>query len=135
MADLKPNQVEKMLVELIELKEKLQGAKAILRHYKVTSDELTRLRQAYADLKEKIQDEKNRIENQFLEEKDYEEAYNDDLLYKGQIKEKNAHLRQAMAQINPTENLSTYDYNIKGEMLKLQVQRTVKVYINGREER
>jgi len=57
------------------------------------------------------------------------------LTLKNQIKEKNAHLRKAMAQVNKDQDLSTYEYNIKGEPLKMQVERVVRVYINGKEEK
>ena len=40
-----------------------------------------------------------------------------------------------MAQVNKDQDLSTYEYNIKGEPLKMQVERVVRVYINGKEEK
>ncbi len=38
--DVKPNQIEKLLTEVIAKKEKLEDAKAVLRHFKVKSDKL-----------------------------------------------------------------------------------------------
>jgi len=135
MADIKPNQVETLLVKVTELKEKYANAKEVLKSYKVKSERLTQLKRANKDLREQINEEKKNIEDEFLEDKDYEEATNDELTLKNQIKEKNAELRQAMAQINKGQDLSTYDYNIKGEPIKLQVERVVKVYINGKEQK
>ena len=132
---LKPNQIEKLLQELIDIKEKLADARAILKDFKVRSEKLTQLKKAKKELGEQIDEEKERIESEFYEDKDYEQSKNDELTYKNQIREKNAELRQAMAQVNVDQQLSTYEYNIKGEPLKMQVERVVKVYINGREEK
>ena len=135
MPDVKPNQIEKLLLELMDLKEKFLDAKAILKGYKVKSDRLTQLKRAKKELHEQVEEEKKNIEDEFLEDSDYEQANNDQLTVKNQIKEKNAELRQTMAQVNKSQDLSTYDYNIKGEPVKMQVERVVKVYINGREEK
>lgn len=135
MADVKPNQIEKLLQELVDMKEKLGDAKEILKSYKVKSERLSQLQKAKKELIEQINEEKDRIEDEFYEDKDYEQSKNDELTYKNQIKEKNAHLRQVMAQVDTDKQLSTYDYNIKGEKLKMQVERVVKVYINGKEEK
>lgn len=135
MTDLKPNQIENLLTELVELKDKIASAKEILRSYKIRSERLTQLKRAKKDLNEQLEEEKKNIEDEFLEDKDYEQASNDELTLKNQIKEKNAELRQTMAQVNVGQQLSTYDYNIKGEPLKMQVERVVKVYINGKEEK
>lgn len=135
MADLKPNQIEKTLVELVELKDKLASAKAVLRGYKVTSERLTQLKRAKKDIGDQIAEEKKNVEDEFLEDKDYETAANDELTLKNKIKEKNGELRQTMAQVDKGQDLSTYEYNIKGETLKMQVQRVVKIFINGKEER
>lgn len=135
MTDLKPNQIENLLTKLVELKEKLAGARETLRSYKVKSDRLTQLKRAKKELNEQIEEEKKTIEDEFLGDKDYEQASNDELTVKNQIKEKNAELRETMAQVNVDQQLSTYDYNIKGEQMKMQVERVVKVYINGKEEK
>lgn len=135
MSDPQPNQIEKMLVELMELKDKMANTKAVLRGYKVTSERLTQLKRAKKDLNEQLEEEKKNIEDGFLEDKDYENASNDELDLKNKMKEKNAELRKLMAEVNKGQDLSTYDYNIKGEPLKVQVERVVKVYINGKEER
>jgi len=76
-----------------------------------------------------------RIEDELLADKDFEQAKNDELNLKNDIKEKNAEFRGLMAKVNPGQDLSTYDYNIKGEPTKVQIQRVVKVFINGKEEK
>jgi hypothetical protein len=135
MADVKPNQIENLLMELAELKEKFLNAKEVLKGYKIRSERLTQLKRAKKELMEQINEEKKNIEDEFLDDKDYEEATNDELTLKNQIKEKNAELKEVMAKLNKNQDLSTYDYNIKGEPMKVQVERVVRVYINGQEQK
>ncbi len=135
MTAVKPNQIENKLVELMGLKDKLLDSKEMLKSFKIKSDRLKDLQTAYKDLRDQISEEKDKIENEFYEDKDYEKAKNDDLTYKNQIKEKSSELREIMKEVDIDKQLATYDYNIKGEKLKMQVERVVKVYINGREEK
>ncbi|MCK5610563.1 hypothetical protein KAR91_52305 [Candidatus Pacearchaeota archaeon] len=135
MPEPKPKKVETLLVELTELKDKMANAKEILKNYKVRSERLTQLKRAKKDLNEQVEEEKRNIEDEFLEDKDYEAASNDELTLKNQLREKNSEIRESLAQFNRDQDLSTYDYNVKGEPIKLQVQRVVKVFINGKEEK
>ena len=135
MTDLKPLEIEKNLTKILELKEKLFGVKEILKTFKINSDRLKQLKQARKEMSEQIDEEKRRIEDEFLADKDFEQAKNDELNLKNDIKEKNSEFRELMAKVNPGQDLSTYDYNIKGEPTKVQVQRVVKVFINGKEEK
>lgn len=132
---VKPNQIEKLLEQILQLKSKLEDTKAILKHYKVKSDKLTDLMKVKKELAEQIAEEKDRIESEYYEDKDYEVAKNDELTYKNQIKEMTAELKQLMSEVDVNQKVSTYDYNIRGEKLKMQVERTVKVYFNGKEEK
>lgn len=132
---LKPNQIENLLQELIAIKEKLEDSKAILNNFKIRSEKLTQLKKAKKELGEQIDEEKDRIENEYYADKDYETSKNDTLTYRNQIREKNAEIRKALAEVNVDQQLSTYEYNIKGAPLKMQVERVVKVYINGKEEK
>ena len=135
MIVVKPNQIENKLVELMALKNKLLDAKEMLKSFKIKSDRLKDLQTAYKDLRDQISEEKDKIENEFYEDKDYEKAKNDDLTYRNHIKEKGSELREIMKSVDADKLLATYDYNIKGEKLKMQVERVVKVYINGKEEK
>lgn len=131
----KPVKVEKLLVEISEIKDKLENAKVILKDFKVKSDRLTQLKKAKKELAEQIDEEIDRIEGEYYEDKDYEQSKNDELTYKNQLKEKSSELREAMAKVDVSQQLSTYEYNIKGEPVKMQVERVVKVYLNGREQK
>jgi len=135
MSDLKPLEIEKALTKILELKEKLFGVKEILKTFKINSDRLKQLKIARKEMSEQIEEEKRKIEDEFLADKDFEQAKNDELNFKNDIKEKTSEFRELMAKVNPGQDLSTYDYNIKGEPTKVQVQRVVKVFINGKEEK
>jgi uncharacterized protein involved in exopolysaccharide biosynthesis len=135
MSDVKSGQIEKNLLELVEMKDKLANARAVLRQFKVRSERLTQLKRAVKDIKDQMEDEKKRIEDEFLEDENYEKAANEELTLKNEIKEKNGELRDLLKEVNKSQDLSTYEYNIKGEPVKLQVERVVKVYLNGREEK
>ena len=132
---VKSNQIEKLLEQILQLKSKLEDTKAVLKHYKIKSDKLNELTKVKKELAEQIAEEKDRIEGEYYEDKDYETAKNDELTYKNQIKEMTAELKQLMAEVDVNQKISTYDYNIRGEKLKMQVERTVKVYLNGKEEK
>jgi len=132
---VQPAQIEKKLVDLHKLKEKLADSKAILKHYKIKSERLTDLKKAKSELNEQVKEEQDRIESDFLADKDYETAKHDESTLKTDIKEKNAELRELMAQVNTDKLLTSYNYNINGEELKMQVERTVKIYVNGKEEK
>ncbi len=131
----KQNQIENLLQELMKLKEKMEDAKAILKHYKIKSERLDDLKKAKKELNEQISEEKDRIEAEYYEDADFEKANNDALTFKNQIKEKSAELKKVMSEVDTDEIVSTYKYNIHGEELKMQVERSVKVYINGKEEK
>lgn len=132
---VEPHQIEKKLAEIAKIKEKMADAKAILKNFKIKSPALDDLMKAKKEMMEQIADEKDRIENEHYEDKDYEQSKNDELTYKNQLKEKNSELRQMMAQVDTDKQVATYSYNINGEDMKMQVERVVKVYINGKEEK
>ncbi len=135
MSDLKPGQIEKLLVELSELKEKLLDAKAVLKGYKIESERLTQLSRAKKQMTGEISEEKKKIEDAFMEDKDFAQAKDDELQYKSGLREKTAELRKLMTQVNPAQQLATYEYNIKGEPVKMQVERVAKIYLNGKEQK
>ncbi len=121
--------------ELSELKEKLLDAKAVLKGYKIESERLTQLSRAKKQMTGEISEEKKKIEDAFMEDKDFAQAKDDELQYKSGLREKTAELRKLMTQVNPAQQLATYEYNIKGEPVKMQVERVAKIYLNGKEQK
>ncbi len=135
MSDLKPGDIEKLLVDIMELKQKLADTKVTLKNYKVMSDRLSQLKAAKKQMQEQINDEIDRIEGELSEDDNFSEAKHDEVDVKNKIKEKSGVLRELMSKVDPEQDLSTYSYNVKGEDLKVQVERVVKVFINGKEQK
>lgn len=127
--------LEKMLLELFKLKEKISDNKALLKNYKIKSDRLTQLLSAKKDLMMQIEEEKNRIEDEMLEDKDYAEAKKSEKELKIELKEKNADIREELNEIKMTTLTASFDYMIEGEPVKVQIEKFVKFYLNGKEEK
>jgi hypothetical protein len=129
-----PEQVKisNLLVEIAEKKQKLEDAKIILKSYKIKSDRLDDLKSAAKELREQIKEEKDRIEDEFYEDQDYEQAKNDELTYKNEIKEKTGELSMILHKKYKAPELQTEDHTVNGEMVKLQLQFVPDIYLNGK---
>lgn len=128
-------EIEKLLAELMDKKEDLEDIKAILKHYKIDSPRLKELKEAQKQLKAQIDEEKARIEEEYNIDEDYSDSKVREAELKLDIKEKRNNLKKKMGRINTSEEISQYEYNIKGEQIKMQVERLCKVYLNGKEEK
>ena len=132
MSNLK---LEKQLLELLRVKKKLDDYKALLKNYKIKSDRLTQLVAAKKDLQMQIEEEKNRIENELMEDNDYADAKKKEKEAKIEIKEANSDIRETLTEIKMNTLTASYDYMIEGEQLKVQVEKFVKFYLNGKEQK
>lgn len=133
MSDLQPFQIEKLLTEIVSIKEDQLNTKALLKHYKISSDNLSRLQNAKKDLQAQIEEEKRQIEENYFADEDYKKAIEDEMKQKIHLREKNTQLKELLAKVRTNEELSTYNYNINGENIKMQVEKSLKVYLNGKE--
>ena len=124
-----------LLKEIQATKEKLSDAKLILKGYKIKSPKLTQLVAARKGLTEQINEEKERIIAEFYEDKDFEQAKNDELTYKNQLKEKVAMLKVEVKSKYKLPQLQTEDHVVNGEPLKLQLEFAPTIYINGKESK
>jgi hypothetical protein len=125
-------QIQKLLDGIAEKKQKLEDAKIILKSYKIKSDRLDDLKSAAKELREQIKEEKDRIEDEFYEDKDYEQAKNDELTYKNEIKENTGELSAILHKKYKAPDLQTEDHTVNGEMVKLQLQFVPDIYLNGK---
>lgn len=125
-------QIDSILNALMLIQGKLQGSKDILKHYKIKSERLTQLKRAKKELGEQIAEEKDRIESEYYEDKDYEQAKNDQLTYKNEIKEKKSELGVILHSKYKAPTLQTEEHIVNGEPVKLQLQFIPDIYINGR---
>ena len=107
----------------------------MLKNYKIKSDRLTQLVAAKKDLQMQIEEEKNRIENELMEDNDYADAKKKEKEAKIEIKEANSDIRETLTEIKMNTLTASYDYMIEGEQLKVQVEKFVKFYLNGKEQK
>ena len=126
--------IDVILDHIYGLQSKLMDCKAVLKHYKIKSDRLDQLKKAKKELQEQINDEKDRIENEYYADSDYEKARNDELTYKNEIKQEKAMLKQKLAskyRSKEQAQMITDKRLVRGEQLKLQLEFTPNVYLNG----
>lgn len=128
-------QLEKLLLQLLKLKKKIDDNKAILKSYKIKSDRLTQLTAAKKDLQVQIEEEKNRIEEELMEDVDYAEAKKDEKELKVELAETNADIKEILNDVKMQTLTASYDYTIDGEPVKVQVEKFVKFFLNGKEQK
>lgn len=126
-------QIQALIEGIMATKEKIESNKIVLKDFKIKSPELDDLKKKQKVLKEAMDAEKERIENVHLEDKDFEQAKNDDLTLRNQLKEKTAMLRVALRNKHKVNSLYTEDHVVNNEQMKLQLEFAAKVYINGKE--
>lgn len=128
-------QLEKLLLQLIKLKEKTADNKALLKNYKIKSDRLTQLLSAKKDLMVQVDEEKNRIEDEMMEDIDYADAKKTEKELKVQLTETNADIREELIEMKMNNLTASLDYVIEGEPIKLQIEKLVKFFLNGKEQK
>ncbi len=127
--------LEKLLLELLKLKEKTADNKALLKNYKIKSDRLTQLLAAKKDLMVQIEEEKNRIEDEMMEDNDYADAKKSEKELKVELKEKNSDIREELSEMKMNTLTASLDYVIEGEPVKLQIEKMIKFFLNGKEQK
>lgn len=135
MTDTKQHeqQINKLIKETAEIKEKISDKKIILNHFKITSQKLIELKRAKRGINEQIKEEKDRIESEHYENKDYEEAKNETLTLKKKLFEKVTQLKLAYRNKFRPPALQSEDLHVNGERLSVICEFSTKLYINGKE--
>ena len=126
-------QIELMLERIEEKKLKLMDVKYTLKHYKIQSDRLDSLKKAKKELHEQVKEEEKKIEDLFYKDADFEKAKNDELTLKNEIKESVGELKQIIKNKHKVSAIVTEEYLANSQQLKLQLDFSPKVYINGKE--
>lgn len=127
--------LEKLLIEFLKLNKQQDDNRALLKSYKIKSDRLTQLTAAKRDLQAQIEEEKNRIEGELLEDNDYAEAKKTEKEMKIEISEKKSEIRIVLDEVNQNRMNAEYDYMLEGSPLKMQMERTVRFFLNGKEQK
>jgi len=124
--------IEQLLNHIAKTQGQLLDTKEVLKEYKIKSDTLTKMKEAKKDMIQKINEEKDRIEDELYEDPTYEKSKNDELTLKNQLKEQIAMLKVEVQSKYNAPGLKTEDHLIKGEQMKLQLEFMPNIYINGR---
>lgn len=131
-------QLEKLTAELVKLKGKQAENKILLKSYKIKSDKLSQLESARKDLMQQINEEKDRIEKEMLEDVDYAEAKKDQKIYKIKIKEKTSEIKELVTKISNRISSSVVDalnVVVDGNQYKFNFEPAIKVILNGKEQK
>lgn len=127
--------LEKLLLELLKLQEKSTNNKALLKQYKIKSDRLTQLLSAKKDLMAQINEEKERIEDEMMEDNDFAYAKKTEKELKIKIKETKSEMRAELVQMKMNGLTASLDYVVEGQPVKVQIEKNVTFYLNGKEQR
>lgn len=125
-------QMQLILQEIVRTQNELKSTRVVLSHYKFKSEKLTQLKRAKKELIDQINDEKKMIEDEFLEDADYEKAINDKLTLGNKLKELKSELKEAAAKKYEAKQLATEDHLVEGEQYKLQLEFAPTIYLNGK---
>lgn len=125
-------QIQEILENIVATKEKIEGNKMVLKGYKIKSDKLDELKRKKKELAEMINEETERIENELYEDSDYEQAKNESLTLKNQLKEQKAILGVAVKQKHSIPGLQSEDILTKGGQYKLQLEFSPNFYLDGK---
>ena len=82
-----------------------------------------------------VEEEKNRIEDELMEDNDYADAKKTEKELKAQTTETNADIREELAEMKMNTLTASLDYVIEGEPIKVQIEKFVKFFLNGREQK
>lgn len=125
-------EIQKLLYEIVETKDRIVSNRIIMKNYKVASDPLSKLKQQMKVLKEAMEEEKERIEKELALDKDYEKSKHEDLKLKNELKEKMAMLRLSLRNQHKVASVYTEKYEVKGVQMKLQLEFAPNLYLEGK---
>lgn len=128
-------QISNLIQSLEKIDEEIKGNKAVLKHFKIDSDDLRKIKEQKKILDEAIKEEKERIENIYLEDEDYAEAVKSEKKLKNQRTEKIAELKSLLAKRHAS-NMQTHFkdelYTPNGQMV-MHLEFKPVAYLNGKE--
>ena len=128
-------QIKNLACELIQKNADLKMHKAAIKKMEkeAATGELKELEKARKELATQIKNEKEKIKGYLFEDTDYKEAANGEIESKVKAKELQGKLKESLRDYKPGEQLSIFDLDIDGDFYKFQSQKTVDMYVNGKE--
>lgn len=135
-SDMKVKMQAQAIVErLFRSKEDLKAIKDALRDYKISSEKMEELKKSRKVFSQQINDEKMKIEEKMNKDKAYIEFREKALDHEEKIAVAKQDLRILLRAEALEKGTVEMEFDVNGELVKLQSQAKVALYFNGREEK
>ena len=129
------DQAQMHVERMFRAKDELKDLKNALKAYKVTSESMEELQKTRKELTQQINDEKDRIEAEFQQDKTYNELREKVLDAEEKIAVAKQDLRTILREEAMKSDFVEMQFEVNGIPFKLQSQAKVAIYFNGKEEK
>lgn len=129
------DQAQNMVERMFRAKDELKDIKNALKAYKVTSEKMEELKKARKEFTQQINEEKDRIEAEFQQDKTYNELREKVLDAEEKIAVAKQDLRVILRDEAMKKDFVEMQFEVNGIPFKLQSQAKVAIYFNGKEEK
>lgn len=127
--------LETMIAELLKERERQAVAKERLKEFKIESETLTDLKRAARDIRDQAKAEKQRIESEMKEDEEYQDAEKEEREARERMREILHELREMLAEFPMKDDMASFEFNIQGDRQQVQLEKVVKMYLNGKEQK
>lgn len=127
--------LEKLVAELVKEREESALAKERMKEYRIESEQLTDLKRAARDIRDQAKAEKERIEGEFKEDLEYQDAVEAERTHREKVRELTHELKELLQAFPMKDDIASFEFNILGERQQIQLEKMLKMYINGKEQR
>lgn len=128
-------QLERLLAALVKERERHAVAKERLKEFRVESETLTDLKRAARDIRDQAKAEKQRIEEDFKQDPDFVDTTKEEQESREKMRELTHELRELLAEFPMKDDIASFEFNIQGDRQQIQLEKVLKMYINGKEQR
>lgn len=126
------HQIETIVADIVAIQEKIKNNKEVLKSYPIKSDPLRDMMAKRLVMNKAIAQEKERIKSDLLADKDFETATHEEKKLKNELKEKAAQLRLIYKNKHKVGTVYAENVQAHGKQLRLQLEFTPNVYLEGK---
>lgn len=126
---------QQLVLGLFRAKEDLKQVKNALKAYKITSEDLEDLKEQRKKLTQMINEEKDRIEAEFLKDDAYKKLREEQLDAKERIQVAKLEIKGLLKDPTKQKEFLEMEVDVDGVPMKIQTQLSLKLYFNGKEEK
>lgn len=127
--------IESLIAELLKQLERHNVAKERLKEFRIESETLTDLKRAARDIRDQAKAEKQRIEAEIKEDEEYQDAEKERMEAGERAREITHELRELLAEFPMKDDMASFEFNIQGDRQQIQLEKVIKMYINGKEQK